>query len=82
MRDIKRIRRFCNRLATAWEKVPDWRFGQFIVNLIRYMDRDPFFPEDRDMIKIIEEFAEKFKTYESPVESEKDVQVRPEEKKD
>ncbi|MBO7632193.1 MAG: hypothetical protein J6S78_07690 [Lachnospiraceae bacterium] len=82
MRDPKRIRSFCNRLAAAWEKVPDWRFGQFIVNLIRYMDRDPFFPEDREMIKIIEDFAEKFKTYEPPVEREKDVQVRPEEKKD
>lgn len=69
MRDIKRIRRFCNRLASAWEKVPDWRFGQFMVNLMRYMNKDPFFPEDYEMIKIIEEFAEKFKTYEPPVQN-------------
>ena len=70
MRDAKRIRRFCNRLAMAWEKVPDWRFGQFMVNLMRYMGKDPFFPEDREMIQIIEEFAEKFKTYEPPVQGE------------
>ena len=79
MRDIKRIRKFCDRLATAWEKVPDWRFGQFIVNLIRYMAKDPFFPEDEEMIQIIEEFAERFKTHEPPVKEEPS---KPEGKKD
>ena len=57
MRDPKRIRRFCSRLATAWECVPDWRFGQLMVNVFRSMKRDPFFPEDDEMIKNIENYV-------------------------
>mgnify|MGYP003323114380 CR=1 FL=1 len=30
MRDPRRIRKFCNRLATAWELFPDLRFGQLV----------------------------------------------------
>ena len=34
-RDVNRIQPFCDRLAKAWEKLPDWRFGQLMVNLMR-----------------------------------------------
>lgn len=44
MRDPKRIDKFCQRLAVLWKIVPDWRFGQLIVNVLGSMDRDPFFP--------------------------------------
>lgn len=54
MRDKKRIRAFCNRLAEAWECCPDLRFGQLMVNVFGSMDRDPFFPEDAEMIWNIE----------------------------
>lgn len=61
MRDIKRIRKFCNRLATAWELLPDWRFGQLIMNIFGQMKsegKDPFFPEDESMIEYIEQYIE------------------------
>lgn len=54
MRDIKRIRPFCNALANIWEEnVPQWRFGQLICNVFGQMaaeGRDPFFPEENEMI--------------------------------
>lgn len=63
MRDPSRIRKFCNRLATAWELLPDWRFGQLISNIFRQMksdNKDPFFPEDDSMIEYIEQYIEKY----------------------
>lgn len=56
MRDPKRIREFCNRLAAAWEQVPDWRFGQLMCNALGEMaakGTDPFFPEEDKMIEFI-----------------------------
>lgn len=61
MRDPKRIRKFCNRLATAWELVPDLRFGQFLFNIfvqIKNEGKDPFYLEDDSMIKRIEQYIE------------------------
>ena len=61
MRDVKRIRKFCNRLATAWELLHDLRFGQLIYNIFREMQvdgRDPFYPEDDSMIEYIEKYVE------------------------
>jgi hypothetical protein len=58
MRDKKRIRAFCNRLADAWEQCPDLRFGQFMMNVFGRMGKDPFFPEDDEMIRCIEQFVE------------------------
>ena len=50
MRDPKRIRKFCNELAEIWEeKCPDWSFGQLLVNVF---DRDPFFLEEDDMMRL------------------------------
>lgn len=61
MRDPKRIRKFCNRLATAWELVPDLRFGQLLFNIfvqIKNEGKDPFYLEDDAMIKRIEQYIE------------------------
>ena len=58
MRNKNRIQEFCNRLARAWEMVPDWRFGQLMVNALGEMGCDPFFPEDDEMIEYIEKFVE------------------------
>ena len=63
MRDIKRTRKFCNRLAIAWELLPDWRFGQLIMNIFGRMKsegKDPFFLEDESMIEYIEQYIEKY----------------------
>ena len=60
MRDPKRIRKFCDRLATAWEQVPDWRFGQLISNVLgEYVaetQKDIFFPEDEELISFFEKY--------------------------
>ena len=62
MRDPKRIRKFCAQLATEWEKVPDWRFGQFVLNVLGEIQaktgKDLFFIEDDDMMNAIQEFFE------------------------
>ena len=60
MRDPKRIDNFCKRLAVVWHKVPDWRFGQLMSNLLgKYYaatKRDPFFPEDEEIMKFFEDY--------------------------
>lgn len=61
MRDANRIRRFCNRLATAWELVPDLRFGQLLFNIfiqIKNEGKDSFYVEDDSMIEYIEQYIE------------------------
>lgn len=56
MRDINRIDPFLERLGKVWKKVPDWRFGQLMVNVLNSMKQDPFFPEDDKMIEYFEDF--------------------------
>ena len=58
MRDPKRIRKFCNRLASAWECMPDWRFGQLILNCMDYQPHSLFYTEDDEMIEGIEKYIE------------------------
>lgn len=60
MRDVNRIKPFLERLEKVWSKVPDWRFGQLMVNVLNTMPRDPFFPEDDEMIEYFEDY---FKNY-------------------
>lgn len=60
MRDPKRIDDFCNRLKVVWKQVPDWRFGQLMMNALGAMQaggRDPFFPEEDEMIKFLENYV-------------------------
>lgn len=62
MRDPKRIYKFCNELAELWLKVPDWRFGQLMCNALGEMagnGRDPFFPEEDEMINFLRKFISK-----------------------
>lgn len=59
MRDKKRIKKFCDELALVWENnCPDWRFGQMICNVFGEMaiERDPFFPEEDEMIKFFKDY--------------------------
>lgn len=60
-RDIRRIQPFCDRLAKAWERLPDWRFGQLMVNLMREYEavhgHDIFYLEENEMIDIIEAYT-------------------------
>ena len=57
MRDPKRIQPFCNQLADMWRTVPDWRFGQLIVNVLRAFyetGQDLFFIEDEELLRFIQ----------------------------
>jgi hypothetical protein len=56
MRDPNRIKPFLETLEKAWKKVPDWRFGQLMVNFLGSLDKDPFFPEDNEMQQKIIDF--------------------------
>lgn len=62
MRDPKRIREFCSRLAAAWSAVPDQRFGQLAENVARVIEGHggvPYYVEDDEMIRHIEELCRK-----------------------
>lgn len=63
MRDTNRIQKFCNRLARAWENVPDWRFGQLMFNALSEIGKDPFYVEDDKMIKYLEDYCKKHSPY-------------------
>ena len=56
MRDPKRIDKFCNQLADIWKKVPDWRFGQLMVNVLNSLPRVPFFYEEVELMAEFEKF--------------------------
>lgn len=60
MRDINRIRKFCNELADIWEsKCPDWRFSQLVLNVMESdaMEKTmPFYVEDDEMMQFIKSF--------------------------
>lgn len=68
MRDPKRIDEFCEELKKMWHQVPDWRFGQLIVNALGEIQAkekcDVFFVEDDKMLEDLKEvFATKFKMF-------------------
>lgn len=56
MRNPNRIANFMYELGEIWgQNLPDWRFGQLMVNFISEVG-DPFYLEEDD-------FLEKFKKY-------------------
>ena len=57
MRDPSRIKIFCERLAAVWQRFPDWRFGQLVENVFQDLQKDPFFIEDKEMIKFFEMYV-------------------------
>ena len=59
MRNPNRIDVFCEELANLWHKVPDWRFGQFISNVLGSYKGDIFFPEDDVMLDHMKAYFEK-----------------------
>lgn len=59
IRNPDRIDKFCNELAKIWHKVPDWRFGQLMSNVLGAMQsegRDIFFPEEDEMLKFFQDY--------------------------
>ena len=63
MRDPDRIDHFCEVLHRYWkEKIPDWRFGQFMYNFLGWVaaetKRDVFFFEEDEMLVFLDRFFE------------------------
>lgn len=56
MRDINRIDNFLKKIMVYWKKVPDWRFGQLILNVLGTSKIDPFFLEEDEMLSLFEKF--------------------------
>lgn len=70
MRDINRLDMFYNELMKIHkENFPDWRFGQLVINLEKWM-RDNntvvgmFYAEEDKMLKYIRDFVKDTKTCE------------------
>ena len=61
MRDINRIDGFLKKLGECWKLVPDWSFGQFMINFLGSLDRDPFFYEEDEMAEKLDEFAKMYR---------------------
>ena len=57
MRDINRIKPFCDELAELWSKYPDLRFGQLMSNVARYVQmkkrRDMFYFEEEELLEVL-----------------------------
>ena len=58
MRDPKRMNKLLDVLKKCWEKEPDWRFGQLMVNFLNQLPRDPFFYEEDEMIEEMKKYFE------------------------
>ena len=62
MRNPERIDKFCDELKLLWHKVPDWRFGQLMSNVLgavyKRTNRDPFYTEDAEMLSALKELFE------------------------
>lgn len=68
MRDKNRIPVFMRELERVWMQwYPDLRFGQLMMNFLNYValehKRDPFFPEESEMLKYLKEYAKKSSFY-------------------
>lgn len=64
MRNKNRISGFMRELERVWMQCyPDLRFGQLMMNFLNYValehKRDPFFPEESEMLKYLKEYAKK-----------------------
>ena len=51
MRNPDRIYEIMTLLQAGWQKVPDWRFGQLVENLKRYIGVDDLFYVEDDKLK-------------------------------
>lgn len=69
MRDVNRLYEFYNELMKIhMENFPDWRFGQLISNLERWLQmnkkiNDIYFIEENAMLRYINEFVEDSKRF-------------------
>lgn len=65
-RDLKRIEDFCETLKEVWSKVPNWRFGQLVSNIVKSAEMTPqtfFYIEDDKMKEILEQIISSYTKY-------------------
>ena len=57
MRDVNRIKPFCDEFAQLWSRYPDLRFGQIVSNIARYVQvehrMDIFFMEEEELMEVL-----------------------------
>lgn len=66
MRDQKRIENFCETLKEVWSKMPDWRFGQLVSNIVKSAGMTPqsfFYMEDDEMREILKQVIISYTKY-------------------
>ena len=54
MRNKSRIKPFLNKLEELWLQNPDLRFGQIIYLIANVIQRDLFFPEEKEWEQAID----------------------------
>ena len=62
MRKVERLDKFYDELKEIHKKsFPDMRFGQLMMNFLGFVNstkkRDPFFPEENEMVELFKEYA-------------------------
>lgn len=61
-RDPERIEPFLEELARLWHKVPDWRFGQLMLNFQYWLNAtshgDGFYLEEDKYLELFKNFME------------------------
>ena len=62
MRKVERLDKFYDELKEIHKKsFPDMRFGQLMMNFLGFVNstkkRDPFFPEEDEMVEPFKEYA-------------------------
>ena len=58
MRDVNRIDKFLEEFGKLWKKYPDFRFGQIVCNLQRYIGNDGFYLEEEYYIQKLKDFLD------------------------
>ena len=61
MRNINRLDNFYNELKDIHKKIPDWRFGQLIINFQRWCNTvkkipDIFYLEENELVSLLKEY--------------------------
>ena len=60
MRDSQRIVRILGKIGQIWQKYPDFRLTQLLVNAIEPIDPDLFYYEDDRLEEKLDEYIEKY----------------------
>lgn len=65
-REAKRIEEFCETFKEVWLRMPDWRFGQLVSNIVKSAEMTPqtfFYIEDDEMLEMLKEVITTYDKY-------------------